>query len=243
MKKIAIIVVLLVLVAGGVWMFNKDSDSTQGQMANLDAVDTVSNFYDKWLLATREPQTADPSRAELAQSPILSRELSARLVSAPNATPDPVLCQKVVPENISTRTVYEKKDEAQLLVMSRDKKVTEQAIVTLVKSSDGWHINNIECSLGEIAPEREFSFEKQGFLIKTSVPKPFNNKNWHLVFEENGKLGNVVPLFFDASSQCTSIDGIKAVCKPDQFKEAEKVSVHGQMSERGVTVKRLEYVK
>ncbi|MFZ2484697.1 MAG: hypothetical protein WAW81_02020 [Minisyncoccia bacterium] len=248
MKKTTIIggVVVLVLLVVGVWLFNKDSDSVGegGQSsATLDTTDTVSTFYDAWLLALKQPATADPSRADLAKSPLLSKALSARLVSAPNATPDPVLCQKVVPENISTRTVYENKDEAQILVMSRDKKVTEQAVVTLSKSNDGWLIDEIECSLGEIAPVREFSFEKEGFLIKTSVPKPYNNKNWHLVFEENGKLGNVVPLFFDASSQCTSLDGTKAVCKPDQFMEAAKVSVHAQMSERGATVKKMEFVK
>ena len=244
MKKISIIGVVLVLIAGGIWMFNKNSDSDGGQSsATLDAVDSVSTFYDKWLLALKQPATAELDRATLAKSPILSKEFSDRLLVAMNTAPDPVLCQKVVPENISIRNVYENKDEAQILVMSRYKKVTEQAVVTLTKSNDGWHINDIECSLGEIAPKREFSFEKQGFLIKKSIPKPYNSNNWHLVFEEDGKLGNVVPLFFDSASECTSLGGSKSVCKPEEFTETVKVFVRGQMSERGVSVKRQEFVK
>ena len=90
---------------------------------------------------------------------------------------------------------------------------------------------------------KEFSFEQEGFLIKTSVPKPFNNKNWHLVFTQDGKPGNVVPLIFDAKSQCTNLEGVKAVCKLDQFKEVDKVLVRGGMTERGATVVNLEFVK
>lgn len=245
MKKITIIGVVVVLIGVGIWIFSKDSGSPKQQISRLDAIDTVTNFYEDWLEALKQPATADPGLAALVSSPILSQTLSARLVNTPSSstTTDPVLCQTVVPENISTRKVYENADKAEILVMSRDKKVTGQAIVTLAKTSDGWHINEIECSLGEIAPVREFSFEKEGFLLKGSVPKPYNSKNWHLVFEENGKPGNVVPLFFDSTSECTSLDGSKSPCKPDQFKEATKVFVRGQMSERGVSVKRQEFVK
>jgi len=243
MKKIIIIGVVIVI---AIFAFIFIGGSNEQQVSKLDTTDTVVDFYDKWLKAVQLPTTANPSLATLAKSPILSKSLRDRLISTrkdANTTIDPVLCQTVVPEEVSTRTVFENANEAQILVMSRDKKVTEQAIFTLMKYNDGWYINDIQCSLGEFAPEREFSFEKEGYLLKGSIPKPYDPKNWHLVFEDNGENGHVVPLFFDSKSQCTSLDGSKSVCKPDQFTEATKVSVHAQMTERGANVKQLEFVK
>lgn len=236
-------VVVLVAIVGLVWFFNK-GPAVQ-QVSKLDATDTVGDFYSQWLSAVKETG-AVPNRAGLAGLPILSKELRNRLTKTlkqSGATLDPVLCQTVIPEKISMRTVYENTEKAQILVMSRDKKVTEQALITLIKYNDGWYINDIQCSAGEFGVEREFSFESEGYLLKDSIPPPYNSKNWHLVFEENGQTGNVMPIFFDSESQCTSLDGSKSVCKPDQFKEAVKVFVHGQMTERGVSVKQQEFVK
>ncbi|MEX2014136.1 MAG: hypothetical protein WD896_02155 [Parcubacteria group bacterium] len=240
MKKIAIIGAVAVLVLGTVLFVFKGSN--EQQVSKLDVTDTVGNFYNQWLEATHQPLTADPNRATLAKSPILSEVLRTRLKNY-DTKPDPVLCQTVTPENISLMNVSENEDKAQVLVISKDRKVTEQALVTLLRYGEGWYINDILCSPGEFEPEREFSFEKEGYLLKGSIPPPFNPVNWHLVFEENGKLGNVVPLFFDSKSQCTSLDGNKSVCKPDQFTEATKVSVHGQMTERGVSVNQQQFVK
>jgi len=243
MKKITIIGVIVVLVVVFALVFTMGS--TEQQVSKLDATDTVRDFYDNWLKATQQ-STTDPDRATLAKSPILSKELKNRLVSAlkqSGTASDPVLCQTAIPENISTRTVFENAEQAQILVTSKDKKVTEQAIVTLMKYKEGWYIDDIECSLGEFAPEREFSFEREGHLLKGSIPPPYDSKNWHLVFEENNELGHVVPLFFSSESQCTSLDKSKSVCKPDQFTEATKVFIRGQMNERGVSVKQLEFVK
>ena len=236
--------VAVIIVLGLFWFFFKGSG--EQETSKLDVTDTVVNFYEDWLKAAQEPEVADPSLKVLAKSPILSKTLRDRLTEAekdPGVAPDPVLCQTVIPENISTRRVYENADEAQVLVTSRDKKVTEQAIVTLAKLNEGWYIDNIECSLGEFMPEREFSFEREGYLLKGSIPTPYDNKNWHLVFEENGKPGHAAPLFFDGASECTNLEGSKAVCKPDQFVEAIKVFVQGQMTERGVSVKFLKLIK
>lgn len=246
MKKIKIVGVVVVLVAivGLVWFFNKGP--AMQQVSRLDVIDTVGGFYSQWLKAVKDPASAVPNKSDLAKLPILSKELRGRLTETlkqSGATLDPVLCQTVIPEKISTRAVYENTDKAQVLVMSRDKKVTEQALISLIKFNDGWYINDIQCSSGEFGAEREFSFEREGYLLKGSIPPPYNSKNWHLVFEENGQVSNVVPLFFDSESQCTSLDGSKSVCKPDQFIEATKVFVHGQMTERGVSVKRQEFVK
>lgn len=244
MKKFIGVVVVLVAIIGLVWFFAKGPSGQQ--VSKLDVIDTVGDFYGKWLKAVQTPTTADPSLATLVKWPILSQSLRDRLVKTlkqSGVSPDPVLCQTVIPEKISIRTVYENSDKAQALVMSKDKKVTEQALIALIRYNNGWYMSDIQCSAGEFAPKREFSFEKQGYLLKGSIPKPYNPKNWHLVYEENGQTGNVIPLFFDSKSQCTSLDGSTAVCKPNEFKEATKVSVHGQMSERGVTVNKMEFVK
>src|SRR3989344_7951913 len=244
MKKTTIIGLAIVLILAVVFTLIFTRGSTKQQVSKLDATDTVRDFYGEWLKAAGQA-TIDPSRATLAKSPILSKKLRGQLVSTLKQSDalDPVLCQTVIPENISSRTVLENTDEAQILVTSQDKKVTEQAIFILKKQGDGWYIDNIECSLGEFAPEREFSFEREGHLLKGSIPPPYDSKNWHLVFEENNKPGHVVPLFFDSESQCTSLGGSKSVCKPDEFIEATKVFVRGQMTERGVSVKQLEIVK
>jgi hypothetical protein len=243
-NKFIVGVVVLVAVLGLVWFFSKNPSGQQ--VSQVDATDTVKNFYDKWLVAVQKPASANPTKNTLSKSPILSKSLREKIATAQkdsNTTMDPVLCQTVVPEGIDTRNVYKNESEAQILITSKDKKVTNQALVKLNALNGGWYINDIECSLGEIAPEREFTFEKEGYLLKGSIPKPFNPKNWHLIFEENGKAGNVVPLIFNAESQCTSLEGAASVCKPDQFTEATKASIRGQMTERGAEVKRLIFVK
>ncbi len=242
--KIIGVVIVLVAVVGLVWFFNKGP--AQQQVSKLDVTDTVGDFYGNWLKAVREPVNTKPNQKDLANSPILSPTLRDRLkktLNQPGTTLDPVLCQTVIPEKISTRTVYENTDKAQILITSGDKKVTEQALITLIKYKDGWFIDDIKCSPGEVGPEREFSFESVGFLLKGSMPPPYNSKNWHLIYEENGQTGNVIPIFFDSKSQCIGLDGSKSVCKPDQFTEAAKVSVHGQMTESGISVTRQQLVK
>jgi len=241
--KIIVVVVALVAIALVAWFFTKSSGQ---QVSKLDVIDTVGNFYDQWLEAVKEPLSTDPSRADLANLPILSKTLGNRLTETlkqSDIAPDPVLCQTVIPEEISIRTVSENTDKAQVLVMSRDKKVTEQALISLIRYNDGWYIDDIQCSSGEFELEREFSFERKGYLLKDSIPAPYDSKNWHLIFEDGGEAGHVVPLFFDSESQCTGLDGGKSVCKQDQFTETAQVFVHGQMTERGVNVKQQEFVK
>ncbi|OHB14720.1 MAG: hypothetical protein A2431_01310 [Candidatus Zambryskibacteria bacterium RIFOXYC1_FULL_39_10] len=243
-NKLIGVVVVLIAIVGLVWFLVKGGG--EQQVSRLDAADTVGNFYGEWLTAVKQPETAEPNIKTLAKSPILSKELRDKIRKVQkdsSNTIDPVLCQATIPEEISTRRVSTGEDEVQILITSKDKNVTNQALVTVSKLNEGWYINDIACSLGEFAPEREFSFEKEGFLLKNSIPKPYNPENWHLVFEDNGAQGNVVPLFFDKESQCTSLDGSKSVCVPSQFAEATKVRVRSQMTERGASVKQLEFVK
>ena len=243
MKKIITFGVIVVLVVIG--LFTRGSFGGSQQVSKLDTIDTVGDFYNAWLKAVKDP-TAVPNLTTLSKTPYLSKILQTRIVEArktKNTEIDPVLCQSVIPQSISIRKVFETTDKAEVLVMSRDKTVTNQAVIELSKLKDGWYINEIKCSLGEFAPEKEFSFEQSGFLLKVSVPAPYNSKNWHLVYEENGQKGNVIPLFFDSTSKCINTNKSESICKPDQLKETTEVFVRGQMTESGISIKRLEFVK
>jgi len=237
-------IVALIVVAGAWFILSTGQDS--GQVVSDKApAEVVLDFYDPWVAARRSTST-DPYQSGLAQAPILSKELSARLVSTegqPDSEPDPVLCRATIPTQLSARPVFEGEDEAQVLVTSREQGATEQALVTLKHLRGGWYINDIECSLGEFAPEQgEFSFEKEGFLLK-SVEPPLDPKYWHLVFEENGEQGHVAPLFFGPASMCQKLDGSTAVCDPSTFTETSKALIQGSMTERGVDVERVELLK
>lgn len=231
---IAVVVVVALSMGGGV------SNESKQEVSTDEPVDIVLDFYGPWLSAVQDANT-DPYQLKLADEPLLSETLRERLLSmneTPQGEPDPVLCQTTVPTQISARPVYERADEAQILIMSRDEGALEQAIVTLTKQGEGWYINDILCSPGEFPEDREFSFQQEGVLLK-NVPPPLNPEYWHIVFEENSDT-HVAPLYFSTDSICTSSDGAQSVCSPEQFSETSRISVSGQMTERGVDVKKLE---
>lgn len=246
-KNIIIVSALALLaVVVGIWLFvaRDGSDTTlKNQVVSTDEpVDIVLDFYNPWLDAVQSTST-DPYTLGLASNPLLSQELRERLEVAgnqPEGELDPVLCDTVVPGRVVARTIVENEDEVQLLVSPREGR-GGVSLATLLRHNDGWYIAEIECNTGESAPEREFSFEREGFLLK-SVPLPLDSNYWHLVFEENGIPGHTAPLFFDAESMCTA-DGETAVCDPEQFVEPERAFVQGELSETGVQVKRLELLE
>ena len=239
-KLIIGIVVALVLIGVGAWMLWGGGSIGGGQEVSMDEpVDIVLDFYRPWFEALQSPDT-DPYEAGLASAALLGSELRERLKDAKGQSEvDPVLCQSSVPSKILTRVVYENENGAQILVTAPQKESTEQALVTLTRLNDGWYISDISCSPGEFAPDREFSFEREGHLLK-SVPEPLNSDYWHLVYEENGQPGHVAPLFFDSQSMCTTPDGNTSVCNPDNFIEPSKAFVQGQLTETGVEVSRVE---
>lgn len=213
-------------------------------VSTAEPIDVVFDFYDPWLAAW-QASTTDPYKEGLAKAPILSEELRKRLKTLGGdmeVEPDLVTCQKALPPGISARLIFQNDTEAQVVVVSTQTDYTEQAVVTLRALSGGWYIDDIVCSLGEFGPEREFSFEREGYLLK-SVPPPYNPAYWHIVFEESGEKGHAAPLFFSAESTCTTLDGNTATCNPDQLQEATKVLIKGSMTELGVQVKKLELVK
>jgi hypothetical protein len=244
------VIVLIIIIAGAVSFFRGGAGSlTSKETGSIptptgttkDPIDAVSDFYAAWLEAANSHST-DPFKAGLATSPVLSKALSDRIVASEgktSTTTDIVLCQTKAPTQIATRVVYAQDTKEEILVTARDKDLTGQAIITLSKNGDLWSIDDIQCAPGEFAPDREFTFEQQGYLLK-DVPPPYSSKDWHLVFEQDGKMGNVVPLFFDKDSMCTAADGTTAVCDPTQLKQTTKATVHGSMTEYGVQVKKME---
>lgn len=241
--------VVIVLIT---WFFLKmsqtetqgDQESNNQEVSTDNPIDIVLDFYELWLQAAKSTST-NPFQSELATRPILSKTLSAKLKESrvgENTEIDPVLCQSTIPERITARSIFKQEDKTQILVMAKDTTVTKQAIITLKRQNGGWYIDDILCSPGEFAPEREFSFEQEGYLLK-GVPPPLEARYWHIIFEQDGKLGHAVPLMFDAESMCQSTDGNKTVCSPDQFVEAKKVRAYGQMTEVGVEIKRLEFLE
>lgn len=208
------------------------------EVSMYEPTDVVRDFYKPWLDALLST-TTDPYREGLADAPILSKELRAHIKKEGRAKDalDPVFCQPVIPPDFSTRTVFETPEKAELLVMSRPSGPPEQAIVSLTALNGGWYIENIRCSPGEFAPEREFSFDNEGFLMK-NVPAPLNPELWHLIFTESEELGHYAPLIFTPESMCT-LDGKATVCDPSTFRELQEVHVQGEMTELGVEVKKV----
>jgi len=232
---IAVIVIATIFIRGG-GGFSPQEVSTE------DPVNTTLNFYEAWMSAAQST-TTNPYQEELDQTAILSKELRAKLKSAEVRSDneiDPVLCQTSPSSKVAALPVYEREDSAQVVVLPRGEGKTEQSIFTLLKQGDGWYIDSIECAAGEFAPEREFSFDTEGYLLK-SVPAPLDSNYWHLVFEEAGEMGHAARLYFDGASTCVGLDGNETTCDSGQFTEPSKVHIQGQMTETGVEVKRMIY--
>jgi len=232
-KDIIIMVAGLVvaLVGAGIGLFFYLGGVLPGsqQVSTEDPMDIVHDLYSPWLRASQST-TTNPYQEGLGASPFLSKELRKRLEVRQDGV-DPVLCQTVIPNNISMRRVYQADDEMQILVTAKKPATsTEQSVATLRALRDGWYIESIECSPGEFAPVREFSFEKDGKLVK-NVPAPYDSQYWHLMFDEEGEPGQYVPLFFTASSSPSNSDA---------FTEGAAAHVQGQLTERGVIVNSVE---
>lgn len=245
----------LVVIALVAWLFLRGGGSNDGgsdnqgvdknQVVVVDSpINIALDFYEPWLNALKSTST-NPYQSGLAKADVLSQQLRDKLVASEghdSAEVDPVTCQLAVPEKFRTKTLYELEDKAQLLVLAKDKDLTGQAVVTLIHLNEGWYIDDISCSNGEVPPEREFTFEKEGLLLK-SVVAPLDPKYWHIIYEENGQFGHAAPLFFSSESTCTDTDGNTGACEPDKFMETSKAVIKGQMTESGVDVVNLELMK
>ena len=248
---IGFLVVMIVVVVFVGWKLSNSSSSTDNDFLSAaivpvdDPIDVTMSFYTPWLEALLSTTTT-PYESDLLSSPLISENLRERLkseVGVSGLQVDSVLCQVVVPEKIGAKIIYTNGTEAQVMVIPRRSDASESALVTLTAIDGKWIISDIICSGGEIAPVREFDFDHEGFLLKQSVVPPLDPNNWHLVFTQNGQHGHTAPIFFNEASKCVSVDGTESVCNQDQITEATKAIIKGDMTEAGVSLRRLEFTQ
>ena len=247
--KYILIGVIVLLVAVAAWWFTQSKSSSTEDEVELrgvegEPVDIALDFYEAWLRASKSTST-NPFPEVVNNSEALSVKLSERLLEIINNPTedqvDPVLCQASLPEKFRVKTIFEKEETVQLMILAKDKESKGQAVVDLKAHDNLWEITDITCLFGETAPPQgEFSFDKEGQLLK-SVPPPLNPDYWHLVFEENGQFGHTVPLLLDENSECTKANGEKSVCTEDMLTQTVTVRVQGDMEEAGLKVKKIQF--
>ncbi len=244
---ILLLIGTIVIIGIIIWQVMGNGLSLSGKWKGVegDPVDVTLNFYEAWM-ASSNSTSSDPISDGLLEYDQVGEAVAVMLSGyegkLAEAEMDPVLCQSETPEGLRTLPVYKQEDSAQVLVMSTTKGQSGQAVVTLAAQKGLWQITDITCGNAETAPDREYSFDKSGFLLK-QVPEPLDSNYWHLVFEEAGVLGHAVPLFIDGETVCVLQDGSSEVCSDSALKETMPAHVYGSMSEAGVDVKKIELVE
>lgn len=238
----------VLLVIAIVWFLRSDGTGLFGEKwtgVEGEPINIALDFYEDWLEA-RNAGDNEPFTRELLAYQQIGPDLRERLQGFEGqlavGQEDPVLCMTELPEGLRTMPVYVEEESAQFLVRGLDRTQVGQAVVTMAAKNGLWQITEISCGGSETAPEGEFSFDRSGFLLK-QVPAPLNSEYWHLVYEEDGVLGHAVPLYIDAESVCVQKDGAEVTCDDSVLKETTPARVLGQLSETGVTVKRIELIE
>ena len=251
-KKIIIIAgaaILLLGVALYAFFGNKDRNSDFSvdavQIPTENAFEVTMEFYNQWLADTQST-TTNPIASGLINSNRISAEVRSiiqdKRTNKAKGDLEAVFCQATVPERVGGKEVFLGETQAQVLVLARgfEEKSPYVSLVTLSAVNGLWQITKIECTQSEVGVEREYDFERSGFLLK-SVPPPLNPEYWHLVYEEAGKPGHTLPLFFGAESICVSANGEETVCNPDSFTEPSKVLLQADMLDSGADVRRVTF--
>jgi len=229
----------LALNGGGATNTTKDT-ATQAETTDADPVETALNFYQPWLDAVINPSES-PYTSGVLDEAMLSDNVRTYIADAQKSGQalDPVLCQTVTPTKVRAKASFNENGKAEVLVLGRGtgEKSSEQAAVSMEVIDGAWQITAITCASGEQAPEREFAFDNEGFLLKGQAP--LNPEYWYLVYEQNGEAGHTVPLFFGAESTCTALDESEAVCDEASFVNPSKVRVQAGMTEAGAQVQKM----
>ncbi len=248
-KRVVVGVVIVVVLMGTWFMFapsatNKSGEVNTSSAPEESALDVVNEFYGAWLAAVQSIDT-DPYQAGLSTNELLSDSVREYLIAAQQEeggiSRDPVLCMSTVPPRVGARSIFISDTSAEIQVLGRglEEKTSEYAVVSLMVVDGMWQVSDIVCMSGETAPEQEFPFDQEGFLLK-GIPPHMDPEFWYLLYEENGVGGQIAPLAFSAASVCILPDGSERVCDPSQFVDPSKARVQGGMTEAGAVVQRVQ---
>lgn len=210
------------------------------QLPTADPLDFVLDFYSAWQQLLLNEQ--DPFQSDFFSSGVFSNQFSNQLTTqrTTDSTFDPVTCQTVIADRVRVRPLTNTGSTVTILVESRigQDSLPLFSLVSLKAVAGDWQIHDIECTPGDVPPDVDFSFERSGYLLK-EVPPPYERGVWHLVYEQDGQMGFVVPLLFDADSTCV-VNGVPNTCNLDNLVETAEVMIKGEMTEVGVQVIELQ---
>ncbi len=250
-NKTVVALAMLLLIAAVILFIFRDrfiapAAVVENPVALEDPLDVTLDFYNQWLADTKST-TTNPFQSGLINSPFLSSEVRAQIEKA-NAKNkagdvDPVLCIPDAPKRVGGKVLQSSDNKATILMLPRGQEVktNHQAVVGLTVVDSKWQITKLDCLEGESAAEKEFAFEKTGFLVKESIKPPYSKDSWHLVYEQETQPGYVVPLAFTAESVCIGTDGSESACDPSKLEEVTKVLIQADMTETGAIVKRMTF--
>ena len=247
MKKIILLILAVATLGFAAVTFLSNTDSTRGGDIVIDTsvppindpIDVASGFVSDWVdvqQATTVPSVAD----YIAESTVITTDVADTIRTRFETETDiePITCQATMPARVGAKLIFADDLRAEVSVVARGAdKSPRQAIVTLGRTETDWEITSHEC-IDLSSPEQpEFTFERTGRLAKDSVPAPYNNSNWHVLYLDGDRVG-IVPLAFGETSQCTN-GGDVTVCTPDQFTENTIVEVRGDLTEAGAVVQEM----
>jgi hypothetical protein len=237
-------IVVGVVVLVGVMFMNRQQLSIDNDLSpQVDPIDFVLDFYGGWQRIVAAD--ADPFASDLFASGVFAQSFREQLVArrADDTSFDPVTCQSVVTDRVRIRPLTNTDNTVTLLAEFRigSDSLPTFALLSLKSSAGDWQIHDIECTAGDVPPDVEFSVDRKGFLLK-NVPPPYENGVWHLVYEQDGQMGYVMPLIFSESTICVTRGGEESVCNIDTLQESTEVYVQGEMTETGATISRLEVI-
>lgn len=232
-----------VAVIAGVVFFGGSTDQSVPNEQTVqiinDPLDAASSLVSGWIAL--QGQTTPGIAAYLSQTTVPQAE-QARLVAASAANERDVLhCQQVVPNRIGAKIVGQTDTVAEVMVLPRGGDAAFQTIVQVELKGNEWQVVSVVCAGAERPIETgEFAFEQSGHLLRESLPSPYDNSLWHLVFAQDGVEGNVVPLMFDEQSVCKA-SAETVLCDVAELSEALPVSVGADMTESGAIVRELSW--
>jgi hypothetical protein len=237
--------VLLLVIAALVWQLVLKDDAPRTPKT-IEPLDVTLAFFSDWreALATSSAPSVSDLLATTTVTTALRDRLLADIGEDMNKAKETLFCGTDLPNRVRAKVVYENaSSSAEMLVMAKyDNASSTNSLpfVKLVFEAPFWRIDSISCSAGDVIPDREYSFEQTGRLLK-QVPKPYDSTQWHLVFTEDGTPGHVAMLIFTPESRCTE-NGTTTPCDPGALKETAEAKIQGQATESGITVVNLDLI-